>query len=316
VARLESIRQQTFQDFELIVLDDASTDGSLAVINDYARQMPMQVVANETNSGSPFVQWRRGAELGRGKYLWIAESDDYAQPGFLAAMVERLEANPQAGLAYSQSIKVDNDGGEHGTWRDYTDWIDAEHWRQDYVASGTEECGRYLVFANTIPNASAVVLRRELFLQQTAALPPMKLCGDWLAWVKILLASDVCFVSTPLNYHREHQNTVRRHTRYGMHFAEYTIVWQQFARHFTTDRAVRERLRHALNVGWSNQCINMQPADDWKWLLALVPRIVDIAPSRLFPIFLSYAKCRTRRAGLIGARGRGKLSLLNGLYDL
>ena len=76
--RLDSIFQQTMQDFELIFLDDASTDSSLAVFEDYAHDSRVTRHVNQDNSGNPFVQWNRGLEMAAGEYIWIAESDDFA----------------------------------------------------------------------------------------------------------------------------------------------------------------------------------------------------------------------------------------------
>jgi glycosyltransferase involved in cell wall biosynthesis len=277
-ARLESIRQQTFQDFELIVLDDASSDDSVAILQDYATRMPMQLVVNSCNSGSPFRQWQKGARLAHGKYLWIAESDDYADPRFLERVVEKLESNPTVGIAYSQSMIVDEEGNERGTWERVLAGVDREHWREDYVLSGDEECGRYLLFANTIPNASGVVLRRDVFLGQVERMPRMRLCGDWLLWARILSVSDVAFVSEALNYHREHQSTVRRTMRLGNHFAEYTIVWKFIARHFRGNAEVQARLRKAIEIGWSFLQRQLTPEDDWKWFRPVGARLRAISP--------------------------------------
>ena len=292
--RFDSIDAQTFRDFELIVLDDASSDGSVEILKDRAQRMPMQLVLNETNSGSPFIQWRKGAERAKGQYLWIAESDDYAEPNFLASLVEKLEQHPSVGLAYCQSTVVDDAGNERGTWRSYTDWIDRDHWREDYVESGREECARYLLFANTIPNASAVVMRRSVFLEHTRPSANMKLCGDWLTWVQMLMVSDIAFVARPLNYHRSHDGTVRSTVRYGLHFREYTFAWRTLARFLRSDATARARLRHALAVGWMNQRINLRREDDWRWFISLVPAILVISRRSLPAMFLSYCKDRLR----------------------
>src|ERR1700709_2423208 len=86
--RITSVLNQTYQDFEVIILDDASTDNSRAVIERY-RQHPKvsRIVYNTNNSGSPFSQWEQGMHLAAAEWLWIAESDDYASPGFLSSLV-------------------------------------------------------------------------------------------------------------------------------------------------------------------------------------------------------------------------------------
>ena len=93
--RLDTIFGQTFQDFELVFLDDASTDGSRGVFAPYARDARVRAVFNEANGGSVFRQWNRGLAMSTGKYVWIAESDDASEPEFLATMVERLERDPR-----------------------------------------------------------------------------------------------------------------------------------------------------------------------------------------------------------------------------
>src|ERR1700722_12672338 len=92
--RLDSIIAQTFTDYELIVLDDASSDDSREVLERYAKRIPMRLVFNEKNSGSPFIQWQRGAALASGKYLWMAESDDFADANMLKRLMEVFERHP------------------------------------------------------------------------------------------------------------------------------------------------------------------------------------------------------------------------------
>ena len=87
--RLLSIEQQTYQDFEIILLDDCSTDNSRDLIFNYASNPKVsQCILNEKNSGSPFIQWVRGISLAQGEWIWIAESDDLADPMFLQSMLK------------------------------------------------------------------------------------------------------------------------------------------------------------------------------------------------------------------------------------
>ena len=75
--RIEGVLNQSYKDWELIILDDASTDDSRSIIERFAQKHPpIQTVFNQKNSGGPFPQWNRGAEMAKGDYLWFAESDD------------------------------------------------------------------------------------------------------------------------------------------------------------------------------------------------------------------------------------------------
>jgi glycosyltransferase involved in cell wall biosynthesis len=68
--RIDSILNQTIQDFELIILDDCSTDNSREIIESY-RQLPnVSIFYNSKNSGSPFKQWKKGINRAKGKYIW------------------------------------------------------------------------------------------------------------------------------------------------------------------------------------------------------------------------------------------------------
>ena len=78
--RIDTILGQTFLDFELILLDDCSTDNSRDILTAYADDSRVRIEFNATNSGSTFKQWNKGVRLGKGKYVRIAESDDYADP--------------------------------------------------------------------------------------------------------------------------------------------------------------------------------------------------------------------------------------------
>src|SRR5689334_17639702 len=99
--RIHSVLKQSFKDFEVIVLDDASTDNSTALIQKYPSIIK---VVNEKNSGSPFRQWEKGAALAKGEWLWFAESDDLASPAFLQTMYDVIQKNKTAGLIYCDAM--------------------------------------------------------------------------------------------------------------------------------------------------------------------------------------------------------------------
>ena len=104
--RIDSVLAQTFQDFEVIILDDCSKDNSREIIKEYQHDPRVRLAFNENNSGCVFKQWNKGLKMAGGKYIWIAESDDYSAPTFLETMVGRLEADPKVGLAFCDSFRV------------------------------------------------------------------------------------------------------------------------------------------------------------------------------------------------------------------
>jgi len=202
--RIDSILGQTYTDFEVIYLDDGSTDDSAQVMAAYADESCIQTVRSDANSGNPFVQWNKGVQLASGRYVWIAEADDYAEPEFLATLVPLLDAQPKVGLAYCQSRMVDELGRPLGLTADWGRPDECHRWSGDYVADGREECRGYLLYRNTIPNASAVLFRRELYQHIGGADESYRVSGDWAMWIAMLLKSDVAYCAQPLNCWRRH----------------------------------------------------------------------------------------------------------------
>lgn len=212
VQRLESVFNQTYQDFEVILLDDASTDNSLEILKKYKdHEKVSYFVVNKTNSGSPFKQWKKGIELAKGKYIWIAESDDYCELNFLKLLFEKLK--PNIGIAYVQSIDVDEKGNKLSSRLNYTREFEPNIWNNDFVIDGNVFLNKYLNFKNVIPNSSAVLFNKKYFTNEIFddSLLGMKFCGDWYFWMKISINTRVLFLSNHLNYFRIHSKVSRVH---------------------------------------------------------------------------------------------------------
>lgn len=220
--RVESVLNQTLGDIEVVLLDDASTDNSREVLSRYTSDPRVRTIFSEENSGSVFRQWNRGFRECKGQYVWIAESDDYADAAFLETLAERLDTNPTVGVAYCQSWMVDENGTIVYLMEDTKQRkaIDPDHWKSDFVSNGREECANYFVQGCMINNASSALLRRSVVEQVGYADESFTLAGDWMFWVKMLMSSDLAFVAKPLNYWRQHGGTVRSGAEKGGLFLE------------------------------------------------------------------------------------------------
>lgn len=205
--RLDTILNQTYQDFEVFVLDDASTDDTRQVLAEYATRSHVEIILRQKNGGSVFRQWNAGVALARGDYVWIAESDDYADERFLEELTAVLDHNPGAGLVKCRSTVVDEEGH---TTPDSQEYPLTRDWSRDFIISGPEDCRLQLTHGNSIANASAVLFRRQLYLDVGWADESYRMCADWLQWSKMMLQADFAYVAKPLNYYRRHTNTVRQ----------------------------------------------------------------------------------------------------------
>ncbi|WP_312968859.1 glycosyltransferase family A protein [Acinetobacter gerneri] len=208
-ARIESILNQNFEDFEVILLDDLSPDHSAEIFKQYNHHPKVShCIINEKNSGSTFAQWNKGIHLAKGDLIWIAESDDVADLNFLAKLVPQFDKNPQLVLAYSQSNRMNAEGQVTGTWKDFTDAVDPILFENDFSMSGLEYFARFLNNQNTIPNASGVIFKKQSYLDVGGANASLKFIGDWEIWSKIVTQGDIFFSHECLNYFRYHNTSV------------------------------------------------------------------------------------------------------------
>ena len=234
--RIDIVLAQTYREFEVIILDDCSTDNSRDVIAGYkGHPQVSHVIFNERNSGSTFIQWQKGIELAKGKYIWIAESDDWCEPTLLQTLVEGLEAKPNAVLGYVQSSIVfgSND----------IDQVSSSPSLFEYVA-GREYVSDYLAKKNSIFNASMAVFKKDCYWHVPPSFTSFKFCGDWLFWNGIAQQGDVFISGKVLNYFRKHANDVTAKTLHtGGNFTEELQVLENlFAGHFINDRQYKVRL--------------------------------------------------------------------------
>jgi len=309
--RIRSVLEQTVGHCEVIFLDDASTDNSRAVYEKFAgrlrqpsrsglseadrsgteRPRPESVdllvrsVFNDTNSGSPFRQWNKGVQLARGEYVWIAESDDVADGQFLERLVPLLDRHPKVGLACCASKLIDGAGDVIGETADWWKLLHPTRWRADFVNDGKDECARYLIHKNTIPNASAVLFRKSIYERAGGADETMRFCGDWMIWAKMLMLSDVAYVAEPLNFWRKHPETVTaRLAHSGLHLAEQmqvvaTIVGQADVpleqRREAVDYLMKKWAKLVLNRGWR------QPMRTHRRLYQIARQIDPMLPARV-----------------------------------
>jgi glycosyltransferase involved in cell wall biosynthesis len=224
--RIETVLNQTYSDFDLLILDDMSSDNSREIIERYRGNPRVRIEYNTENSGSPYRQWKKGISLTSSEYIWIAESDDYADNNLLACLVEKLNAHPRAGLAVCDSIIVDEVNKELGIYgRDFRIGSGLGAFSQpviseDFAENGREYCRNHMVPWNTIPNASGVLFRRSALVAIGGPVTEMRICGDWYTYCKILMQFDICREPKALNYFRTHEFNVRNHTKTTVYMTE------------------------------------------------------------------------------------------------
>ncbi len=253
-ARLESIFGQSYPVFEILVLDDASTDTSLQVLETCRRdwERDLTLVTNDHNSGSVFAQWHQGIARSQGDLVWLAEADDLASPDFLATLAPRFATQPHLAFAFSDSAQIDRKGRRLGeSYAAYCNEFSDLDYRQDFAVPGADFLAQGLGVRNTVLNVSGVLFRRSALQTALArvgpALSDWRIAGDWRLYAELCRAGgEVQYVARPLNQHRRHAESVVGANRLDQHRAEITAMHMELGPDLATVPGLAQRQRDYL----------------------------------------------------------------------
>jgi len=265
--RLESIFNQTYQDFEVILLDDASSDQSLEILKKYAQRADVQIRANDQNSGSPFRQWLSGFDLAKADIWWIAESDDTSDLVFLETLLPAFN-DPRVKLAYANSHVIDEDGVIVGDYlrSDYLTALSTTRWNANYKIPAEQEINDALGIKDTILNVSAVLFRRyKMPSLVRSTLHEMRSAGDWYFIVQAIKGGEVYYDARKLNSHRRHSESVIgkliKSKKVEAFYQEMSIVHQTVAENYELSASFYEKWDQYLHDQWK-QFFHDRPFDE------------------------------------------------------
>jgi glycosyltransferase involved in cell wall biosynthesis len=167
---LTSVRQQTYQNFEVIVVDDGSSDSSHALAEKFATEDCRVKVLRQPNGGMSMA--RNTAIAGaRGELIAFLDADDVWLPGKLAAQLDLLEQEPRANLLFTDYFSWD---GQNDFDRRYSD--------PDKFPDG--DAGRRLIFFNLF-GISTVMVKREMLDAVGLFDVELPVAADWDMWLRI-----------------------------------------------------------------------------------------------------------------------------------
>lgn len=204
--RIESVLNQTYHNFEIILLDDCSADDSITILNRYKNHPKVShFEINKQNSGSVFKQWIKGIAIAKGEYIWIAESDDIAHKEFLKETIYFAENNKNLGLVFTQSIEIDAVGNKTGNI------FFPKSFKNGDFLFGKTSVSEFLVKKMIITNVSSVLFKTDKLKQiDLEILKSFKNTGDRYTYIQIALKSKAYFLDKTLNYYRNHSlNTTK-----------------------------------------------------------------------------------------------------------
>jgi glycosyltransferase involved in cell wall biosynthesis len=206
---IQSVMAQTFADFTLLVLDNASDDDTLAVVTSFSDSRILYI-RHESNIGI-VANWNEAVERCTGEYLVILGDDDKLLPEFLSRSVAVLNSDACVGFTFCHCNKV-NERGEF-----------IRLWGYDFPPAGFLTGHDYLVqtvqYGCCLTNSSTVILRRSVF--DTVGLFEERLAHntfDFNMWIRIASAFDTFFIDAVLVDYRLHAGQMsERHWRTPLH---------------------------------------------------------------------------------------------------
>lgn len=205
---LDSLLNQTYPNTEIIIIDDCSTDGSQEILWEYEHIENINLQMQSQNSGSYVKASNLGASFAKGEYMLFAQCDDFADPTQIEKLYQSFVLNPKIGVSFSKSIMVDS----HGNYL-HDDLVGREFKfkkaiERSSLISGSEMF-KYLCFSCVIPNLSAALIKRDLFIEVKNFSEKFIVVADWYFWFLLSKKTNFYYINEPLNYFRQHETTIR-----------------------------------------------------------------------------------------------------------
>ena len=205
---LQSVLAQGYGDFELLVLDDASTDGTLDVVSGL-RDARIRIHRNRRRLGLA-ANWNRCLELAGGEYVKLFFQDDLLAPDGLERLVVSLEAEPEACLSFGRRTFVSSGSGAvKAPGSVYSDILAVFYARPGKTVRGIDLvrealAGERDLTTNVVGEPSFVLMRREAALRASPFDTRLRQLCDWDFWLRMSRGSPMCRVDACVGTFRLH----------------------------------------------------------------------------------------------------------------
>ena len=255
--RLNTIYAQTYSNYEVILLDDCSSDNSVEILQEYADRYPDKTVLyiNEINSGGVFNQWQKGFEIATGELVWIAESDDYCTENLLENLIKFFQ-NSAVMLAFCRTIFVKGNPPVALNFSDeYLADLGFDIWDKPFVKSAHYFVKTCWAIKNVIPNVSSAIFRHpgKMQLLQDPEWLKLRVCGDWIFYLSIIRGGLLAYSPDAINYYRQHPtNTSVNAQREMLYYHEHEIVARYLIKWYHLDRSDLEKNERQLYQHWTH----------------------------------------------------------------
>jgi GT2 family glycosyltransferase len=192
---LDSVLAQQDDGVEVIAVDDASTDETLAILESYRSRLDLRVVTRERNTANGMAGMNDGLRRARGDYVCFLHHDDYWLDGRLRAALAR---EPDAVLLLHAARFVDHNGARLGQWNCP---LPANR------CLAPEEVVERLLVQNFVP-VQAPIFRRDAALRVGGLEEALWYSADWDFWLKLAASGRTIYLADALSAYRIHNHSM------------------------------------------------------------------------------------------------------------
>jgi len=191
---IDSVIEQTEKNWEIIAVNDGSTDGSQKILEEYEKLIPGRISVVSVENGGVSRARNIGADIAKGTYLAFLDQDDLWSSHKLEHQMVLFSTEPSLILSFTNQTIID----EHGNTIKVIHYI-FDHRHRGYVLET-------LIFMNFIP-ISSVVIKRDIFLGMGGFDPQFAFVEDWDFLLKVARDFTVDYIDEPLVLYRQHKES-------------------------------------------------------------------------------------------------------------
>ena len=207
---LDSVARQTLDDYEIIVVDDGSSDSTPLILADYAARDARIVAVRQENSGKPAVARNTGIRHASGSYITFLDADDLYEPDRLKLESELLDRYQQIDLVFSDMFLASESGV-----KDKKTYLQDANVRSQARSLGDntylcpKEFYNFMSSACTSLSTLTVMVRKSRLLREEVWFPEeMSIGEDIDLWFRLVKGSQILFIDEPLACYRKHSTSI------------------------------------------------------------------------------------------------------------
>jgi len=216
---LRSIEEQTFGDFEIIIVDDGSSDKTVEVAK--SAQSRAQIYTQQ-NQGVVAAR-NRGVDLAKGKYICFVDSDDVVLPERFAKQVPLLDSNSELGLVFADALIIDSQGAKIGKFGDVYPVVPGD-------------VAQMLALHYCFTPMITVMVRADI-LRKTGPFEKPGPISDYMKWIEVAHISKVHYDPEPLGCWRRHQASTSKQANKVKSYAKTRAALKRILRKYPTLQA-------------------------------------------------------------------------------